>query len=317
MSEPIAQPAPAPAAPPPPADEVPVKPGTGMPPMSDADVRALEIKNDRALANVGQDPFMSVAAFTHWMNVAKVFANSAWVPKHLQGRPDDCLIAINLAKRMGEDPLMVMQNTHAIGGKPAFMTAFMVARANTKAKLKSRIRWRHEQLTPPTLKTKQSYEMPNLKVTAYAADENGELCEASVTTAMAIAEDWPKNDKYKSMPEHMLQWRSAAFLIRKYWPEVLMGMQTLEELATMPSPETLGPPPNAITAAEILGGPVIEGTATVVPTPEPAAEGTATTATDATTTTTAAPDATPGREPGSDDDQPNPPKPPAQGTLLK
>jgi hypothetical protein len=77
-------------------------------------------------------------------------------------------------------------------------------------------------------------EKDALRVRAHTtiADANGvqQPIEASADMAMAKAEGWTKNPKYQSMPEHMLRWRSAAFLIRTYAPEVLMGMQTSEEL---------------------------------------------------------------------------------------
>ena len=67
-------------------------------------------------------------------------------------------------------------------------------------------------------------------VTAQAVDNFGELMEATVTSEMAIAEKWTTNPKYRSMAEHMLRWRAAAFLIRLYMPEVMMGMQSIEEI---------------------------------------------------------------------------------------
>jgi hypothetical protein len=59
--------------------------------------------------------------------------------------------------------------------------------------------------------------------------------------AMAKADGWTMRwdkklnkkvpaEKYVSMPEHMLKWRSAAFLIRLYAPETMMGIRTVEEI---------------------------------------------------------------------------------------
>ena len=49
---------------------------------------------------------------------------------------------------------------------------------------------------------------------------------------MKMANDagWSKNAIYKSIPEQMLKYRAAVFLIRSHFPEVLFGMQTVEEL---------------------------------------------------------------------------------------
>ena len=48
--------------------------------------------------------------------------------------------------------------------------------------------------------------------------------------AMAKAEGWTKNPKYKTMGAYMLRLRSSVLLIRTTCPEVLLGMQTADEV---------------------------------------------------------------------------------------
>lgn len=216
-------------------------------------VEVMKIQNERALAAF-DDPFESAAALRHFTSVAEFFSKSIFVPDHFRGKVGDCLIAINLAKRMDEDPLQVMQNTFVVGGRPGFYTAFMIARANRRAGFKSKIRWTVEQLAPATLESGGT-KFPNLKVTALAVDGFGEQIDASVDTAMAIAEGWTKNAKYRSMCEHMMKWRAAAFLIRLYAPEVMMGMPTVEEVETMPPPVvTIDPNSGGVSRVEALLG---------------------------------------------------------------
>lgn len=194
----------------------------------------MRIQNDRALTSFST-PFESAASLRHFNEVAKFFADSIFVPDHFKRKPGDCLVAINLAMRMDEDPLQVMQNTFVVGGRPGFYTSFMIARANRRAGFKSKIRWDVQALTPAVLESSGA-KFPNIRVTASAVDAFGESIDASVDTSMAIAEGWTKNAKYRSMCEHMLKWRAAAFLIRLYAPEVMMGMPTVEEVETMPPP---------------------------------------------------------------------------------
>ena len=54
----------------------------------------------------------------------------------------------------------------------------------------------------------------------------------AVTMKMAKAEGWiDKNgSKWKTMPELMIRYRAAAFFGRLYAPEIMMGMQTKEEV---------------------------------------------------------------------------------------
>jgi len=59
----------------------------------------------------------------------------------------------------------------------------------------------------------------------------------TVTLEMAQTEGWATKagSKWKTMPELMLRYRAAAFFGRLYAPEILMGMQTVEESADIGS----------------------------------------------------------------------------------
>ena len=64
-----------------------------------------------------------------------------------------------------------------------------------------------------------------------AVTKSGEvLTGTEVTIAMAKAEGWLSNSKWKNMPEQMLAYRAAAFFARVYCPEVLMGVSVEGEV---------------------------------------------------------------------------------------
>lgn len=164
--------------------------------------------------------FSNPERFDFAQRVAQVFAKSDIVPKHMQTLPN-CLIAMHMAERLNEDPLTTMQNIMIVSGRPGFMTSYMIARANRSGVFRGRITWA------------RAGEGDKMVVTASAVlADTGEVVTAETSMAMAKAEGWTKNAKYQSMPEHMLRYRSAAMLIRLYCPEVMLGMQTVEELET-------------------------------------------------------------------------------------
>ena len=156
---------------------------------------------------------------------SRMFAMSPLVPDHLRkGTPEqamaNCYIALTLAEAMGEVPLIVMQNIHIVNGKAGFASQYMIARANSSGIFKGRIDWRIDKS-----------DRNNLSVTAYATlKETGQEVSVTCDMAMAQAEGWTKNPKYKTMPEVMLRYRSAAFLVRFYAPDVMLGYQTVEEV---------------------------------------------------------------------------------------
>jgi hypothetical protein len=156
---------------------------------------------------------------------ARMFALSPLVPEHLRKGGEqqalaNCYIALKLAEIMGEAPLIVMQNMHVVSGKAGFDTKYMIARANQSGIFDGRIDWVVDRSNAQ-----------NLSITAFAVlKDNGARIEFTCDMAMATAEGWIRNPKYKSMPELMLRYRSAALLIRLYAPEVMLGYHTAEEL---------------------------------------------------------------------------------------
>ena len=164
------------------------------------------------------DP-LAPAHFEHSQRVAKMFAASELVPPHLRGKMADCLIAYAIAKRTREEPLVVLQNIYFVSGRAGWSATYMIAKANRSGVFARRINWRVEG------------EGKNLRVTAFATlADSGEPVEATASMAMAEAEGWTKNPKYRTMPDQMLRYRSATMLIRLFAPEVMMGLPVADEL---------------------------------------------------------------------------------------
>lgn len=174
-----------------------------------------------------QDIFATPAQFEHAQRVAKVFSVSELVPAHLRKNPADTLLAYAIARRMGEDPVIVTQNIFFVSGRAGWKTEYMIGRANKSGVFKGRINWRSQG------------QGDTLAVTAFAKlADTGEEITATATMGMAKAEGWTRNPKYGTMPEHMLRWRSATMLIRLFAPEVMLGVSTREELEDI---QTLAP----------------------------------------------------------------------------
>lgn len=173
----------------------------------------------------GNSMLTDTGRFEHSYRVAKVFAGSQLVPKHLQGKVEDIMIALNIADRLNEDPLTVMQSIYIVSGKAGWSSSYMIARINQSGLVRGRITWDVVGAGK------------DLVVTAKATlADTGEVVTATSSMQMAIAEGWVSNKKYQTMPEQMLRFRSAAMLQRLYFPEVMLGMATAEEIADDPAP---------------------------------------------------------------------------------
>ena len=165
--------------------------------------------------------FFDSARFEQLQRIAKVFAASKMVPEHFRGKDADCIIAVEMASRLNADPFALMQALYVVHGKPGFEAKFVIGLMNTRGPFEGPIQWT------------TTGEGKNRAWTAYAKHrQTGERCDATVTWAMAEAEGWvgKAGSKWKTMPDIMGRYRSAMFLARLFCPEVLMGMQSIDEL---------------------------------------------------------------------------------------
>ena|GEM_PF-629781 len=162
----------------------------------------------------------------HLYKLAQTMSESNLVPAHFKGKPADCFLAVEMAQRLQVAPFMVLQNLYIVHGKPGWSSQFLIAMANRSGTFKGVIRF------------EEYGSGDELTVTAYAnLADTGERVESTVGMDMAKAEGWTSNPKYKSMPVQMLRYRSATFLVRTYCPEVTMGIQTSDEIETIPEDE--------------------------------------------------------------------------------
>ena len=145
------------------------------------------------------------------------------VPATYQAKPANCLIALDLANRSGMSPLTVMQNLYIVKGKPSWSGQFIIALVNSSGRY----------LAP--LKPVFVGEKGTLSYGCYMETYglNGEkIVSTTVTMQMAKDEGWidKPGSKWKTMPELMMMYRAGAFFGRVHCPDVLYGLQSVEEV---------------------------------------------------------------------------------------
>lgn len=154
---------------------------------------------------------------------AGMLSKSGLVPDSYRNSPENCLIAIDLANRQGLSPMMVMQNLYVVKGKPAWSGSFCAAAINGCGKF-----------TP--LEYVFVGERGTMSEGCFARATriiNGAQCVSdTITMQMAKDEGWldKPGSKWKTMPRQMMLYRAASFFARAHCPEVLLGIQTVEEV---------------------------------------------------------------------------------------
>ena len=165
--------------------------------------------------------FSTASGFDLLQRQAKMLASSALVPKEFQGNVANCAIVLEMANRMGANPLMVAQSLYIVHGKPSWSSQFLIAALNSTGRFSP-------------LRYDLTGEGDKRSCIAWATEKaTGERLDSPpVSIAMAKAEGWmgKSGSKWQTMPELMLRYRAATFFCRLYAPEVTMGFQTAEEV---------------------------------------------------------------------------------------
>lgn len=171
---------------------------------------------------------MDTARFEHVWRIAKMFSSSDMVPQHFRNKPENCCIAVQLAFRLGVDPFMLLQKCYIVHGRPGIEAQLAIALANARGPFKGRIRYRMSG----------SGESRSCTACATLA-ENGDVVEFTVDWQMATRNGWVSKDGslWPKLPDLMLQYRSATYLVRTVCPDVLLGLHTDDELRDMDYPD--------------------------------------------------------------------------------
>lgn len=204
--------------------------------------------------------FFDKEQFDTMQRVCKMFANSELVPdmykvsekNPIEKATANCMIAIEVAQRIGASPLMIMQNMIIIYGRPSWSSKFLVATVNTCGRFNP-LQYRFTNLgrigkveytdyvwndrtrkKDAVVKTFDGTQIENIQCIAFTtAKGSNDILESSpIDVRLAIQEGWyTKNgSKWQTMTRQMLMYRAASFWTNAYAPELSMGMKTEEEL---------------------------------------------------------------------------------------
>ena len=185
------------------------------------------VAEEQAIANTGSNLpagfWTDPKAIGRLAQVASKLCSSNFVPQAYRGNWVDCMIAMELASRTNFPLMMVMQNLYVIQGKPSWSGQFCTAVVNNSGRFSP---LEFVQLTNEDGSTKGYFA----RATRLS---DGTVCEGPpVDWDMVKGEGWlsKSGSKWKTMPELMFRYRAAAFFVRTHCPELLCGLQTMEEV---------------------------------------------------------------------------------------
>jgi hypothetical protein len=211
--------------------------------------------------------FFDPVQFETMQRVCKMFANSELVPdmykitdkNPIEKAMANCMIAVEMAQRIGASPLMIMQNMVIIYGRPSWSSKFLVATVNTCGRFNP-LQYRftekgilgnidyteYDKVWIPGTNGGKGYYKNNAKIVTFdgtktmdieciaytSAKGSDKMLESSpVSIRLAIQEGWytKAGSKWQTMTKQMLMYRASSFWTNVYAPELSMGMKTEDE----------------------------------------------------------------------------------------
>jgi hypothetical protein len=213
--------------------------------------------------------FFDPVHFETMQRICKMFASSELVPdmykvsdkNPIEKAMANCMIAVEMAQRIGASPLMIMQNMAIIYGRPSWSSKFLVATVNTCGRFNP-LQYRftdkgmlgkvdYTEYTKtwinPASASGRGYYKNDAKTVAFdgtkimdvecvaftTAKGSDKVLESSpVSIRLSIQEGWytKAGSKWKTMAKQMLMYRAASFWTNAYAPELSMGMKTDDEI---------------------------------------------------------------------------------------
>lgn len=171
------------------------------------------------------NPFASVKAFETAQRIGQMLSQCAFTPDTYKGKIGDCVVALEMANRMGTSPFVIMQNMYVVNGKPSFSSKFAIGAFEACGKY-----------GPITYETNVDDEADRnkwyciAKTVRLATGE--EVRGAKVTWQMVQSEGWDKKNgsKWNTIPSQMFRYRAASFMINTTEPGLLLGFRTDDEV---------------------------------------------------------------------------------------
>ena len=174
--------------------------------------------------------YSSIQSFESAQRIAASLADSTIVPVMYRGKAGlgNCMVALEIANRMGMSPFQVMQNLDVIHGRPSWRSQFIIGLIQGCN--------RFEGFT-------YNETADSCQCLAALKTTGEQVSGPKITLEMAKREGWTKNTKWSTMPQTMLRYRAASAFGRFHIPDLILGIQSVEENEVIEAEVTVVPEP--------------------------------------------------------------------------
>jgi hypothetical protein len=157
-----------------------------------------------------------------YFELAEFFAGSKLVPEAYQGKPEDCLVAMQMGAEVGLTPTQALQSIAVIGNRPTIWGDAALALVKGSGLF---IESAHEEV----VRGGDGPDETAAYVTVQRVGGKPQVSRFSVKDAKR-AGLWQRNQVWTKYPQRMLTMRARAYALRDTFPDVLKGIAIYEEV---------------------------------------------------------------------------------------
>lgn len=172
-------------------------------------------------------------SFDELMRFAELISKSTLAPKDYRGNPGNCIVAIQLGASLGLSPLQALQGIAVIGGKPAAYGDAFLAVIQSSDVFEGMEETFDDATGTASCTMRRKGRTPVTRTFSMDDAERAHLAK--------------KQGPWQEYPRRMLQMRARGFAGRDLFADVLMGLQSAEEMEDIAQAELV---PRAPAAAQ-------------------------------------------------------------------
>jgi len=194
----------------------------------------------------------NVQALGQLTSFAELMAQSAvTVPKHLVGKPADCMAIVMQAMQWGMNPYAVAQKTHLVNGVLGYEAQLVNAVISSSNAIVGRFHYEYGGDWEKIAGKKENRDELGLYIEVGAV-LRGEK-EITWSEPIYLADVSTRNSPlWKTAPKQQIAYLAVKYWARLYCPEVILGVYSQDEV-DQPAEKEINPAPQRVSLTEISG----------------------------------------------------------------
>ncbi|MEG0102174.1 MAG: RecT family recombinase [Hafnia sp.] len=194
----------------------------------------------------------NVQALGQLTSFAELMAQSAvTVPKHLAGKPADCMAIVMQAMQWGMNPYAVAQKTHLVNGVLGYEAQLVNAVISSSSAIIGRFHYEYGGDWEKIAGKKDGRDESGLFIRVGAVLRGED--EITWGEQIYLADITTRNSPlWKTAPKQQIAYLAVKYWARLYCPEVILGVYSPDEVEPRTEKE-INPAPKHVNLAEISG----------------------------------------------------------------